>query len=81
MWLVVGVFTAKVSEKSSTENLISGLQPAAPSKGFPQCTGIYPVPLPYTPSFKVSGPCPVPSIRSLFILLLSACPQFSVNPV
>ncbi|KAG7332068.1 hypothetical protein KOW79_003902 [Hemibagrus wyckioides] len=29
---------AKAPEKSSTENLISGLQPAAPSKGFPQCT-------------------------------------------
>ncbi|XP_047678969.1 AP2-associated protein kinase 1 isoform X6 [Tachysurus fulvidraco] len=29
---------AKAPEKSSTENLISGLQPAAPSKGLPQCT-------------------------------------------
>ncbi|MCI4381237.1 hypothetical protein PGIGA_G00249250 [Pangasianodon gigas] len=29
---------AKPPEKSSTENLISGLQPAAPNKGFPQCT-------------------------------------------
>ncbi|KAK3565822.1 hypothetical protein QTP86_015556 [Hemibagrus guttatus] len=29
---------AKAQEKSSTENLISGLQPTAPSKGFPQCT-------------------------------------------
>ncbi|XP_058245275.1 AP2-associated protein kinase 1 isoform X5 [Hemibagrus wyckioides] len=31
---------AKAPEKSSTENLISGLQPAAPSKGFPQCTAV-----------------------------------------
>lgn len=38
---VVHVFTAKPPEKSSTENLISGLQPAAASnKGFPQCTGM-----------------------------------------
>ncbi|XP_026801589.1 AP2-associated protein kinase 1 isoform X9 [Pangasianodon hypophthalmus] len=29
---------AKPPEKSSTENLISGLQPAVPNKGFPQCT-------------------------------------------
>ncbi|KAF4070468.1 hypothetical protein AMELA_G00285780 [Ameiurus melas] len=30
----------KPPEKSSTENLISGLQPAVPNKGFPQCTAV-----------------------------------------
>lgn len=30
----------KPPEKSSTENLISGLQPAVPNKGFPPCTAV-----------------------------------------
>lgn len=46
--LSVCVSTAKPPEKSSTENLVSGVQPAVPNKGFPQCTGIYPDP--YTTS-------------------------------
>lgn len=52
-FVCVCVFTVKPPEKSSTENLISGLQPAVPNKGFPPCTGIYPGPLPYSPSFSL----------------------------
>uniref|UniRef100_A0A8B9KF40 non-specific serine/threonine protein kinase n=1 Tax=Astyanax mexicanus TaxID=7994 RepID=A0A8B9KF40_ASTMX len=48
---------AKAPEKASTENLISGLQPTAPNKGFPQGTGTHLIPSTLCLSF--SFPLPI----------------------
>ncbi|XP_053480231.1 AP2-associated protein kinase 1 isoform X2 [Ictalurus furcatus] len=50
----------KPPEKSSTENLISGLQPAVPNKGFPPCTAVMDTLIPGLESLHADPVLPAP---------------------